>query len=207
MKILNLYAGIGGNRKLWGEDHEVTAVEYDPIIAKLYKENFPNDTVLVEDAHAYLLKMINEKIWYDFVWTSPPCPSHSKIRNIAGVGRGQNDLIYPAMELWQEIIVLKRVIGLKRIKHFVAENVELYYGPVLNPRKVGRHYIWSDFYISPYPSKQNVQLIDSTIPQLQEQLGIFNTQNKKYLRNCVDPKTAFHIFDAIPGNRKRNILL
>ena len=27
MRILNLYAGIGGNRKLWGEEHEVTAVE------------------------------------------------------------------------------------------------------------------------------------------------------------------------------------
>ena len=27
MKILNLYAGIGGNRKLWGDEHEITAVE------------------------------------------------------------------------------------------------------------------------------------------------------------------------------------
>jgi len=25
MKILNLYAGIGGNRKLWGNDHEITS--------------------------------------------------------------------------------------------------------------------------------------------------------------------------------------
>jgi hypothetical protein len=27
MKILNLYAGIGGNRKLWGDEHEIVAVE------------------------------------------------------------------------------------------------------------------------------------------------------------------------------------
>ena len=27
MKILNLYAGIGGNRKLWEENNEVTAIE------------------------------------------------------------------------------------------------------------------------------------------------------------------------------------
>jgi DNA (cytosine-5)-methyltransferase 1 len=27
MKILNLYAGIGGNRKLWGDEYEVTAIE------------------------------------------------------------------------------------------------------------------------------------------------------------------------------------
>ena len=31
MKVLNLYAGIGGNRKLW-EDVEVTAVELNPKI-------------------------------------------------------------------------------------------------------------------------------------------------------------------------------
>ena len=30
MKILNLYSGIGGNRKLWGDEHEVTAVENVP---------------------------------------------------------------------------------------------------------------------------------------------------------------------------------
>jgi DNA (cytosine-5)-methyltransferase 1 len=32
MRILNLYAGIGGNRKLWGDDHEITAVELNLLI-------------------------------------------------------------------------------------------------------------------------------------------------------------------------------
>ena len=41
MKILNLYAGIGGNRKLWGDEHKITAVENDPKIAKIYQEFFP----------------------------------------------------------------------------------------------------------------------------------------------------------------------
>lgn len=35
MKILNLYAGIGGNRKKWGDDHEITAVELDEEIAAI----------------------------------------------------------------------------------------------------------------------------------------------------------------------------
>lgn len=35
MKILNLYAGIGGNRALW-ENCEVTAVELDEKIADVY---------------------------------------------------------------------------------------------------------------------------------------------------------------------------
>jgi DNA (cytosine-5)-methyltransferase 1 len=43
MKILNLYAGIGGNRKLWtpnGDEHEITAVENVKEIADIYKQFF-----------------------------------------------------------------------------------------------------------------------------------------------------------------------
>jgi len=36
MKILNLYCGVGGNRKLWGNDHDITAIEADPLIAQIY---------------------------------------------------------------------------------------------------------------------------------------------------------------------------
>lgn len=42
MKVLNLYSGLGGNRKLW-EDVEVTSVELDPEIARIYKKYFPGD--------------------------------------------------------------------------------------------------------------------------------------------------------------------
>ena len=35
LKILNLYAGIGGNRKLWGNEHDITAVELAFIINSL----------------------------------------------------------------------------------------------------------------------------------------------------------------------------
>ena len=54
MKILNLYAGIGGNRKLWGDEHNITAVEINPNIAKIYQDLYPYDTVIVGDAHEYL---------------------------------------------------------------------------------------------------------------------------------------------------------
>ena len=69
MKILNLYAGIGGNRKLWGDEHDITAVELMPEIAKIYKELYPNDTVIVGDAHEYLRLHFRE---FDFIWASPP---------------------------------------------------------------------------------------------------------------------------------------
>ena len=74
MKILNLYAGIGGNRKLWDNNHEVTAVEINKEVSEAYKNLFPNDTVIVSDAHEYLLDHYKE---YDFIWSSPPCPSRS----------------------------------------------------------------------------------------------------------------------------------
>ena len=71
MKILNLYAGIGGNRKLWGNKHKVVAVEIDPKIANIYQDFFPEDKVIIEDAHKYLLEHSHN---FDFIWSSPPLP-------------------------------------------------------------------------------------------------------------------------------------
>src|SRR5699024_6647442 len=82
MRILNLYAGIGGNRKLWGNNHEITAVEFDKKIAEVYQDNFPNDKVFVEDAHQFLINNYKD---FDFIWTSPPCQSHSSFRQNIGV--------------------------------------------------------------------------------------------------------------------------
>ena len=45
MKILNLYAGIGGNRQLW-EGVEVTAVENNPEIAQIYSDFYPDDEII-----------------------------------------------------------------------------------------------------------------------------------------------------------------
>ena len=55
MRVLDCYAGLGGNRKKRGADVEVTAVEMEPDIAEVYKAQFPNDTVIIGDAHEYLL--------------------------------------------------------------------------------------------------------------------------------------------------------
>ena len=72
MKILNLYCGIGGNRKLWGNKYNITAIENIEKIADVYKNSFPQDTVIVTDAHEYLLDHYKE---FDFIWSSPPLPN------------------------------------------------------------------------------------------------------------------------------------
>jgi len=192
LKILNLYAGIGGNRKLWSGDIEVTAVEIDPIIAKIYQDFFPGDKVIVADAHAYLLEHFAE---FDFIWSSPPCPSHSRIRNEAGVGCGQNKVLYPEMSLYQEIILLKHFFkGL-----WVFENVIAYYKPLIHPYKYREHYFWANFVID---GKRNQdrghmkgmkELRDSKDFDLSKYRKIID--ERKLLRNCTESRTGLAIFN------------
>ncbi len=98
MKILNLYAGIGGNRKLWGNEHEVVAVENNNQIAEAYKTFYPNDKVIVDDAHQFLLDNFKD---FDLIWSSPPCQTHS---NTNWFLHGQGIIRYPEMSLYEGII-------------------------------------------------------------------------------------------------------
>lgn len=143
MKILNLYAGIGGNRKLWGNEHEITAVEYDPQIAKIYQDFFPNDKVVVGDAHQYLLDHCSE---FDFIWASPPCPSHSRVRKAT---EHQNKPIYPDMKLYEEILFLQGYFKGK----WCVENVISWYKPLIAPHEFAKHYWWTNFSILPVEVK------------------------------------------------------
>jgi len=139
MKILNLYACLGGNRYKWDEvtDVEVTAVEWDEELARLYQERFPNDKVIIADAHQYLLDHYKE---FDFIWSSPPCPSHSRARFWAFGANGKKP-IYPDMKLYEEVIFLQHHCKTK----YVVENVVPYYEAMLNPLERDRHLYWSNF--------------------------------------------------------------
>jgi DNA (cytosine-5)-methyltransferase 1 len=190
IKILNLYCGIGGNRKLWTGDIEVTAVENVPEIVKIYQDFFPNDKVIVCDAHQYLLEHYKE---FDFIWSSPPCPSHSKIRNEAGVGSGQVEAIYPSMDLYQEIIFLKHFC--KDIK-WVVENVNPYYKPLIPGKLIQRHLFWSNYPLTTIKIKSdNINL--GTMEDFRKNGDIikYNLDNERQvLRNCVKPELGLHIF-------------
>lgn len=133
MKILNLYAGIGGNRKLWGDTHDITAIESEQYIADVYKKLYPNDTVIVTDAHQYLLDRYKE---FDLIWSSPPCPSHSKMRT----SLVKSEPVYPDMKLYEEVIFLKHFF--KGI--WVVENVKPYYRPLIPANELGRHLFWTN---------------------------------------------------------------
>jgi len=184
IKVLNLYAGIGGNRKLW-EGVDVTAVEIDEEIAGVYKYNFPQDNVIVGDAHEYLLTHYKE---FDFIWASPPCPTHSRLNF------SRADKSYPDMKLYQEILLLKSWFKGK----FCIENVIPYYKPLIEPSVcLGRHYFWSNFNI-PIKEFTNIDVSRSTQQQLAKDLDmpIPRFCARLLLRNCLKPEIGKYIFDC-----------
>ena len=199
MKILNLFAGIGGNRKLWGNEHEVTAVELNPEIAAAYKHFFPNDNVIIADAHAYLLEHYKE---FDFIWASPPCQSHSSFRFNIGVRYRGVKPVYPDMMLYQEIIFLNSHFKGK----WVVENVKPYYEPLIKGKLIQRHLFWSNFNI-PEIEIEKENLRAAQIPQLQELHGFdlsnFKIPNKRQvLRNCVHKKLGKHVLECCINNKR-----
>jgi len=198
MKVLNLYAGIGGNRKLW-EDVEVTAVETNPDIAKIYSDFFPDDKVVVDDAHKYLLEHFDE---YDFIWSSPPCPTHSRMRFIIQQHEGTK-YKFPDMKLYEEIIFLQFWFKNK----WCIENVISYYEPLIKPFESGNHYFWSNFVIT--NKKMGSRLIrrkhENVIKRINDWGFDIDTDNcnskdksfiQQIINNCTEPELGKHIFDC-----------
>jgi DNA (cytosine-5)-methyltransferase 1 len=196
MKVLNLYAGLGGNRKLW-TNVEVTAVELDPRIAAVYQRLNPEDTVVVGDAHQYLLDHYDE---YDFIWSSPPCPTHSRMAKATRHSLRR----YPDMKLYEEILFLKHFFK----GQWVVENVVSYYDPLIEPKRNGRHYYWANFDVGDYEEPTPTDFINlanlAGKQKLMDWLGIHYEENIYYgnnhcpaqiLRNCVHPNEGLSIFN------------
>ena len=193
MKILNLYAGIGGNRKLWPDEHEITAIEHNEEIANIYHDFFPDDEIIITDAHQYLLENYMN---YDFIWSSPPCPTHSDARRAAVQG-GRYKPLYPDMKLYQEIILLKNFASKKTL--WIIENVKPYYEYLISPNIIlSRHPFWCNFYI--YEKNIIDKRIHSNIKGSDILYGFdlsnYKINNKRQtLRNMVNPELGLYILN------------
>lgn len=203
MKILNLYACLGGNRYKWDEvadNLEVTAVELDPEAARLYQERFPNDTVIVADAHQYLLDHFKE---FDFIWSSPPCPSHSRMRKTnTGEGERKSKATYPNMTLYEEIILLEHFYNGK----YCVENVIPYYEPLIQAQKRGRHLYWTNFILpNDLGDRKANNFINSKVKELSKFHDYDFTKYKgkqrvdKMARNLVDYEAGKTILETALG--------
>ena len=205
MKILNLYACLGGNRYKWDEvtEVEVTAVEWNEELARLYQDRFPKDKVIVADAHQYLLDHYKE---FDFIWSSPPCPTHSKIR-ISQKNRKSFQHKYPDMSLYQEIIFLDNFFDGK----YVVENVTPYYKPLIPAQKRGRHLYWTNFNLPTNLGQRKLDGILCSMEQEHKKLQVFHDIQVKatvggyrdVLRNLVDYEVGRTILETALGIMKK----
>jgi len=207
-RILNLYACLGGNRFKWDEiakelgiELEVTAVELDVFLAEMYQLRFPGDRVICTDAHRYLLEHYKE---YDFIWSSPPCPTHSKAR-FARHETTKSE--YPDMKLYQEIIFLKNYFKGK----FCVENVVPFYEPLIPAKKRGRHLYWTNFNLPNSLNERKCAFMESKneVQKWNEfhQINVNDykgTQRKdKIARNLVDYEAGKTILETAFGIIKK----
>lgn len=211
-RVLNLYACLGGNRYKWDEvakeagvNIEVTAVEWDEELAKLYQERFPNDKVIVSDAHQYLLDHYKD---FDFIWSSPPCPTHSRL---VISNKTKLKMKYPEMSLYQEVIFLDNFFEGK----YVVENVIPYYEPLIPAKKRGRHLYWCNFRLpTDIGERQTIGI--STAKEEVKKLCEFHDYDfykykgkqptNKIARNLVDYEAGRTIFEIALGiEKKKNV--
>jgi len=205
-KILNLYAGIGGNRRFWPDECEIKHVEYNEKIAEALRKIHPDDEVIVGDAHEFLLNNFQD---YDFIWSSPPCPTHSRMRKNIAVGSGA-DPVYPDMKLYEEILLLQGFFEGK----WIVENVKSWYDPLIEPQERDRHYYWANFDI---PNEQKLEMEheigaiddweDKNLINHAKKFGLTEEQfeyipnpsnypKEKIIRNMVHPDTGEIILKA-----------
>jgi DNA (cytosine-5)-methyltransferase 1 len=201
MRVLNLYACLGGNRYKW-TDCEVTAIELDPELAKMYQERFPNDTVIITDAHKYLLDHYKE---FDFIWSSPPCPTHSRARFARHTTTKAE---YPDIKLYEEIIFLKHYFKGK----YVVENVIPYYEPLIPAARRGRHLYWTNFNLPNDLGERKNSIMEGK-DEVTQWCKFHEYDFRKYkgeqrvdkiARNLVDYEAGLTIFNTARGIVKKS---
>ena len=189
MKILNLYAGLGGNRELW-DDHIITAVEHEPKIAYTYSNKFPHDFIRICDVHVYLRDISNNLNYFDFIWASPPCQSHSQMMRFY-----KNTNQHPPIPRMDEIFGLLTWLPKYYDGLFCIENVQSWYKWIIKPTvKIDRHCFWANF---PIPKRRFRDLIHGH-GSLNNSRIMRDTTLNQHQRNMVDPRIGKYILDCLP---------
>lgn len=168
------------------------------------------------DAHQYLLEHFKE---FEFIWASPPCPSHSMFRKNFSCNVGAEP-IYPDMKLYEEILLLKHYFE----GQYCVENVISFYEPLVKPQLLQRHYFWTNFPITGFEvaykkfPKDTINLTggqnedaDIQIKRLQEKhnmnLDKYTIDKRTALRNCVSPEVGLFILEQALKKTQKDVPL
>jgi len=203
-EVLNLFAGLGGNRKKW-DGVNVTSVEKNEKVAAIYQKLHPNDKVIIGDAMAYLKNNFEK---FDFIWASPSCQTHSRMMKATR----HKVADFPNMNLYQLVIFLGNFFN----GNWVVENVVPYYKPLIEPTvRIGRHLFWSTKELfgiedvkrpSGFINKSNLagkkEMMDWLGIHFDEKIYIRgNHCPVQVLRNCVHPDLGKQIFEKVCINQ------
>lgn len=218
MRVANLWAGIGGNTWNWDRSkHEVVHVELNEEIAQANRDLNPRDEVVVADAKKFLEENYSD---FDYIWASPPCPSHASIRK-AGAKNGQYSAKIPDMDLYGVIVFLDEFFE----GGWTVENVNPFYERLDEQEKgrqealrrvvppaqeCGRHLFWSSHEVpevsldaSNFNQCNNSELMDwlgRSVPH-----SFDSVEKRKVLRNCVHPRIGEAVLEC--RNVKQQSLL
>lgn len=121
LRVLNAFAGLGGNSMHW-DNCEVVAIEENEKIAAVYQKLHPTHEVIVGDAYQFF-KENHES--FDFAWFSPPCQKHSRMMKATR----HKVADYPDFRLYELITFLQHFFK----GDWVVENVVPYYEPLIKP--------------------------------------------------------------------------
>ena len=207
MKILNLYAGLGGNRlgfeKFYTErgiDIEVTAVEQNADVAAYYQKRFPQDEIFLCNVKDFIEKKENLKkiLSSDLIWGSPPCQSHSRV-----VLPNKNRFLkMPNMHLYRLIILLMQLD-----MPWIVENVYPFYHKHISelflPQTfVERHAFWTNQEIQKrkYSIGKGIIIENAKVSELEAYHDIYLgklTNKRQYLRNCINWRTTMKVLEML----------
>ncbi len=153
----------------------------------------------MDDAHQYLLKHYKE---FDFIWSSPPCPTHSRINT-----DGNHAARYPDMQLYEEIIMLQNNWFKGK---WVVENVIPYYETLREPTvEIDRHLFWSNFHIDKLKVEKEKPIAYQTGTNGRYGFNLkgisIKHDKRQILRNLVNPKIGKYIFDC--AFKQKQVLL
>ena len=188
--------------------HEVTAIEMNETIASVYSDLFPADNVIIGDAKEYLLAHFQE---FDFIWASPPCPTHSRMRNLwKGDGKGIPGKItgssfkLPDMDLYSIIIFLQHFFK----GDWVVENVISYYEPLIKPQVIDNHYFWSNKVLQDLKARRSRDIRNQDLDKgvaYGFDLSKYNFPlrlKRSMLNNCVMPGTGKAVLESFTKTKQ-----